>query len=46
MERVQRRATQVIRVLEYLSCEELGLFNLEKTGKDRISAHKYLKGEF
>lgn len=46
LERVQRRVTKMIRGLDYLSYEELGLFNLEKTGKDGISAHRYLKGEF
>lgn len=46
LEGVQRRATKMIRGLEYLSYKELGLFNLEKAGKDCISAHKYLKGKF
>lgn len=37
----------MIRGLEYVPYKELGLFNLEKTEKDRISAESgYLKGEF
>lgn len=45
LERFQRRATKMIRGLEYLSYKELGLFNLEKTGKDCMGEEKYLKGE-
>ena len=49
LERVQNRATEMMKGLQHLSCEErlreLGLFSLQqrRLGEDLINVHKYLE---
>ena len=49
-EQFQRRATKMIRGLEYLPCGDrlrgLGLFNLENRARNHIAAFQYLKGAY
>lgn len=50
LERIQQRATRVVKGLEHLSCEEslrdLGPFSLEQKWLrgDSVNVYKYLKG--